>query len=55
MFGLLAIKPRHTAVDSQSAEAQLMASRELIYTSCDKDLGTGLEPWESDADNCSAV
>lgn len=42
MFGL-AIKPQCTAVDLQSAEPQLMAGRELIYTSCDKDLGTGLE------------
>lgn len=54
MFGH-AVKPRRTAVDLQSGEPQLMASRELIYTSCDKDLGTGLEPRESDADNCSVV
>lgn len=36
----LAIKPRRTAVGRQSAEPQLIASRELIYTSCDRDLGT---------------
>lgn len=39
MFGL-AIKPQRTAVGLQSAEPQLIASRELIYTSCDRDLGT---------------